>query len=100
MIIRKYSSKRAAWTITISLPQIYGNIETGKFIKARNPNVIDDHTDELIPDFESNHIVLNPTNSNENMNNYQEVKLDFFENAINIGQGKSKQLVLKKYNRL
>ena len=80
--------------------KIYGNIETREFIKARNKNIIDSSINETTTDFENKHIVLNPTNSNNNMNKFQEVQLDFFENAINIGQGKSKQLILKKYSRL
>ncbi len=80
--------------------KIYGDIETGKFIKARNENKEDRWVVNTTNEFENNNIVLNPTNSSVNMNKYNEVRLVFFENAINLGQAKSKKLILEKYKRL
>ena len=78
----------------------YGDIETGKFIKARNENKEDRWVTNTTNEFENSNIVLNPTNSSVNMNNYNEVRLEFFLNAINLGQAKSKKLILEKYKRL
>ena len=80
--------------------KIYGDIETGNFIKARNRKNTDRLIPNIIDEFEESNIVLNPTNSHINMNNYKDVQLDFFEKAVTDGQGKSKQLLLKKYKRL
>ncbi len=53
-----------------------------------------------IPDFEKEHIILNPYNTPENLNGYFEVKKDFWENAVKYGQEKAKKLILNKYPRL
>ena len=86
----------------------YKDIETGEKICAKRPRSYDTfgmttvYNDDKIKicDFENNNIVLNPTNSCNNDNNYMNVRLDFFENAYKLGQAKSKKLLLEKYPRL
>jgi hypothetical protein len=53
-----------------------------------------------IDDFEKTHLVLNPYNTCENHNGYDEVRHEFFRNAIEYGQPNSKQLILSKYPKL
>ncbi len=76
--------------------KIYTDIESGNSIKATKGL----QSNILIGDFERDHIVLNPCNTNEKMNGYQQVRDDFFINAIKDGQAKSKKLILNKYPRL
>ena len=76
--------------------KLYNNLESDEIVKASKEK-FEDYP--LINEFEENNIILNPYNTNENMNGYKEVKLDFFENSINYSQSKSKQLLLKKYTR-
>ena len=54
----------------------------------------------LCRDFEEENIVLNPYGTYKDMNGYQEVRQDFFYEAIKKGQPKAKEYVLKKYKRL
>ena len=81
--------------------RVYTNIETGKYVLG----VISEEKKEfsfnsLFSEFEPKYIVLNPHNTCENQNGYDEVRLDFFKKAIEYGQAKSKKLLLKKYPRL
>lgn len=76
--------------------KMYFDIETGNIIRAYD----DDYYSPLIEDFEKNNIVLNPYNSGNNMNGYEEVKMDFFEGILNNGQDKVKKMILSKYPRL
>lgn len=50
--------------------------------------------------FEKQNIVLNPTNSSVNENDYQKVREEFLINAINYGEETSKKLLLEKYPRI
>ena len=67
--------------------KIYKDIETGKWIKA---NAEDD--EPYIRDFEQNNIVLNPSNTHKNENNYDEARFDFFNTSL--------KEVLAKYPRI
>ncbi len=51
-------------------------------------------------EFERDNIVLNPYNTSDNNNGYEEVRREFLENAIKYGEEESKKLLLKKYPRL
>ena len=51
-------------------------------------------------EFENENIILNPYNTSNNRNGYDEVKYDFFETALKNGQAKAKKLVLSKYPRI
>ena len=75
----------------------YYDIESGKLQRAFNE---ENEWYPVFKEFEENNIVLNPYNSNRNMNGYEEVRMDFFENAIKYGQAKSKKLLLSKYKKL
>ena len=77
--------------------KIYQDIENGKRIKAKQEEDQWNHY-QLIKDFEREHLILNPTNKDDNL--YQEVRLEFFQNAIEKGQVKSKRRLLEKYPRL
>ena len=43
-------------------------------------------------DFENENIILNPYNTSNNRNGYDEVKMDFFKTSIEKGQAKVKNL--------
>ena len=75
----------------------YIDIETGNIVVAINK---ENKFRPLISEFEKNKLVLNPYNTCEDLNGYNEVKKEFFENAIKYGQTKSKNMLLKKYKRL
>lgn len=81
--------------------RIYTDIENNKWQKA-----VRDKEDKIrynypfFNEFELNNIVLNPYNTNNDGNGYQEVRLEFFENALEYGQTKSKRKILEKYSRL
>ena len=79
--------------------RIYKDIESGKIIRATK-ELNDYFKRPLINDFEKDNIVLNPYNTCNKENGYNEVRLDFFKEAINKGQAKAKQKILKKYNRI
>ena len=77
--------------------KIYVDIESGKsFTKSAEPT--DGNPEKSISTFEQNHIVLNPYNTCNNENGYNEVRLDFFEAALKDGQAQAKKLILKKYS--
>lgn len=80
----------------------YSDIENNHTIRAyTKPEFLRSYNPQIITsEFESKHIVLNPYNSNENDNGFNEVKNEFFMNCIDVGQAKSKRLILKKYKRM
>ncbi len=82
-----------------AMHKIYTDIETGKHISATEKSN-NSGNGQLISDFEKNNIVLNPYNTCQNLNGYYEVKLDFFETAVNDGQAKAKKLILTKYPKM
>lgn len=53
----------------------------------------------LINDFEKENIVLNPYNISGN-NGFNEVRLEYFLNALEFGKTKAKSMLLKKYKRM
>ena len=78
----------------------YKNIENGITISATtNSERVNLYASYLCSDFEQSHIILNPYNTNENDNSYEEVKHMFFENAIKYSQEHSLKLLLQKYPR-
>lgn len=103
--------------------QIFEDIETRKMYVAYTEKYIKDKIEEqkkyynmeditlsefcykkygryLVNDLIKKYIVLNPYNSSENRNGFNEVQKDFFITAIEKGQPKAKQLVLNKYPKL
>ena len=72
----------------------YVDIESKEQVRA---SVDNSYGFPLIDDFERDHLILNPYNNNKNSNGFDEVRLDFFENALEHGQTKSKRLILSKY---
>lgn len=64
-----------------------------EFFRSYNPKII-------TSEFEQTNIVLNPYNLNENDNGFDEVRNEFFMNCINLGQAKSKKLIIEKYRRM
>ncbi len=90
-----YYSKEVAINSPNAEHKIYTDIETGKRIKANRED-----NEPFIKDFEQSNIVLNPSNTCKNDNNYDEVKFDFFNTALKEGQAKAKKLVLAKYPRI
>ena len=52
----------------------------------------------LVSELSEKYTILNPTNSSENENGFEDVQKDFFVTAIEKGQSKAKQLVLSKYS--
>ena len=79
--------------------RIYTNIEDKSTVKAWiSEQAYDKRT--ITSEFEKDNIVLNPYNTSVNENGYEEVRQEFFENAIKYGQAKSKKLLLSKYPRL
>ena len=54
----------------------------------------------LISTFESENIVLNPYNTSNNKNGYDDVHLDFFSFSVEQGQAKAKKLILEKYKKM
>ena len=78
----------------------YRDIENGDYVIA---DVESDHSYEerpLIKDFEQNNIILNPYNTSNNINGYDEVRLSFFETSIKEGEAKAKRKILSKYPRI
>lgn len=51
----------------------------------------------LVSELKKEFNLLNPYNSRENNNGFNEVRKDFFETALSKGQGAAKKLVLSKY---
>ena len=103
--------------------QIFEDIETRKMYVAYTEKYIKDNIEEqkkyynieditpsefcykkygryLVSDLIKKYIVLNPYNSSENRNGFNDVQKDFFITAIEKGQPKAKQLVLNKYPKL
>ena len=80
--------------------RIYTNIEDKSIIKAWINTYSDDNNRIITTEFERENIVLNPYNTSVNENGFEEVRQEFFENAIKYGQAKSKKLLLRKYPRL
>ena len=103
--------------------QIFEDIETRKMYVAYTEKYIKDKIEEqkkyynieditpsefcykkygryLVSDLIKKYTVLNPYNSSENRNGFNEVQKDFFITAIEKGQLKAKQLVLNKYPKL
>ena len=77
----------------------YTDIETGESVfatKSKN----DPYGRINIERFERDNTVLNPYNSKEGCNGYQEVRLEFFETALSKGNEVARKLVLSKYPRL
>lgn len=85
-------SKRAEY-------KTYGDIESDKVIMAVKKDTRG-NVWPLISDFERDNIVLNPYNTSENENGYDEVKIDFFKMVLDYGQAKGKKLILEKYPRI
>lgn len=77
----------------------YTDIESGEVTLAVKVKE-ESYGRPLISNFEANNIVLNPHNTSENENGYDEVKFDFFETALKDGQSKAKKLVLSKYPKM
>lgn len=81
----------------------YQNIETLKYVIAYSkPEFIDYRIKNayLTSNFEDSHIVLNPYNTYENNNGFDEVRKEFLTNCINMSQEKAKKLILDKYKRI
>ena len=94
-----YYSKDVEINSECAESKIYTDIESGKCISAKRvANCMDIRP--LISNFERDNIVLNPYNTGNNRNGYDEVQLDFFETALKDGQAKAKKLVLNKYPRI
>jgi hypothetical protein len=77
--------------------RIYYDIESGALERAFKE---ENNFYPTFHDFEDFNIVLNPYNTSKDKNGYEEVRMDFFENAIKYGQAKSKKLLLSKYKKL
>lgn len=103
--------------------QIFEDIETRKMYVAYTEKYIKDKIEEqkkyynmediilsefcykeygryLVNDLIKKYTVLNPYNSSENRNGFNDVQKNFFITAIEKGQPKAKQLVLNKYPKL
>lgn len=79
----------------------YCDIEDSRLITAyTKQDNLSRYAHLLASEFEKNNIVLNPYNSGKNRNGYEEVREEFFVNAIEKGQGKAKKLILDKYPRI
>ena len=79
--------------------KIYSDIELNNSIYAS----IEGSNNYKIPsikNFEKEHIVLNPTNSSNNKNDFEKVRMEFFETALKESQIKSLNKILSKYKRL
>ena len=81
--------------------RIYMDIENGDIYKGTN-NLINKKLYNLVlfSEFEPSHIILNPYNTCDNQNGYQEVRLDYFKSLLDNSPSKSKKIVLSKYKRL
>ena len=98
-----YYSKNVRINSDIAEAKIYRDIESGDWIRAYIDKDIAKErygVGKTIREFERNNIVFNPYNTNDNQNGFNEVRADFFENALEYGQSKSKKILLKKYPRL
>ena len=79
--------------------KVYTDIESNKSITAVTDGK-ERYGRPLISTFEKDNIILNPYNTSENKNGYEEVKFDFFRTALKDGQAKAKKLILSKYPKL
>ncbi len=96
-----YYTRSADIDSNIAEYRLYTNIENDKRYKAVKDRTIRNwDNNPSFNEFESNNIILNPYNTNVDMNGYNEVKYDFFETALKNGQAKAKKLVLSKYPRI
>ena len=77
----------------------YSNIELGDYIFASQYGSINSKM-PIIKEFECRNIVLNPFNTSENKNGFEQVQMEFFEKTLKYGQEKSKRRLLEKYHRL
>ena len=94
-----YSNSNVEIDAEYAESKTYSDIELGNYIYASLEGS-DDYRIPSIKDFEREHIVLNPTNSSVNKNDFEKVRMEFFETAIKEGQTKSKNKILSKYKRL
>lgn len=86
--------------------RIYEDIENGKkrkcyldeYVKRIKGIYVEKYP--LVSELEKEYIVLNPHNSNIEKNGIEEVRKDFFLTAVESGQYKAKQLLLKKYTQM
>lgn len=75
----------------------YKNIEDGTIVTK----IFNSEYDTCTPSFfENKNVVLNPTNSCINQNDYQVVREEFILNSMKYGQETSKKLLLEKYPRI
>ena len=77
--------------------KIYKDIESESIVVASS---LTDSKMPLISTFESENIVLNPYNTSNNKNGYDDVRLDFFSSSAEQGQAKAKKLILEKYKKM
>lgn len=80
--------------------KLYKNIENGIIRKAYVKKEFFGYPKVLTTDFEKENIVLNPYNSIDNDNGYDEVRNVFFTESLINGQAKAKKLILNKYKRI
>ena len=90
-----YYSKNVNINSEYAEHRVYTDIESGKTIQCSKED--DSFGRTLMRNFENNNIVLNPYNTSNNRNGYNEVKMDFFKTSIDKGQARAKKLVLSKY---
>ena len=76
---------------------ILEDIESESIVVASS---LSDSNMTLISKFESENIVLNPYNTSNNKNGYDDVHLDFFSSSVEQGQAKAKKLILEKYKKM
>ena len=77
--------------------KIYKDIESESIVVASS---LTDSKMPLISTFERENIVLNPYNTSNNKNGYDDVRLDFFSSSVEQGQAKAKKLILEKYKKM
>lgn len=94
-----YYSKEVNINSEYAEHKVYTDIESGECIGSSKESSNSDRR-QLVSNFEQNNIVLNPYNTCNNRNGYEEVKFDFFETALKDGQAKTKKIVLTKYPRI
>lgn len=92
-----YYTKNVSINSPIAESKIYKDIESGKCIYASKES---DKRSPLITTFEKENMILNPYNTSDNENGYEEVRYDYFVKAFEEGQAKAKKLILTKYPKL
>ena len=118
-----YYTKEVPFDDPYTRYQIFQDIETGNAYTAYTDKYIERKIEEenkycttikmtpsefchkrygrnLVSELINKYIVLNPYNSSQNSNGFNEVRKDFFKTAIEKGQPKAKQLVLSKYPQM